>query len=193
MESLRLFIALELPDSIKQILQLQQEHLKHHLSESDIHWTSPQQWHLTLKFLGATPHEQVSVVHQAMQRSMQKLEPFELSTSTLGTFPSFQRPSVLWLGIDGNVERLQQLNTRLTQNLSGFFESDERSFRAHITLGRINEFGLGKRVMKAFSDTLAVKRSWQVEQAGLYSSQLKPAGTEYTLLHQVDFALKKPA
>jgi RNA 2',3'-cyclic 3'-phosphodiesterase len=187
MDLLRLFIAVGLPDSVKQILQVQQDHLKQHLPDSGIHWTTPDQWHLTLKFLGATPVEKLGHIQTAMQRSIHKLEPFELSTSTLGTFPSFQRPSVLWLGIEGNVERLQHLNLRLTQNLTGLFENEERLFRAHITLARINQFGLGKRVMKAFSDTVPVKRSWRVENAGLYSSQLKPTGAEYTLLHRVEF------
>ncbi len=185
MDFLRLFIALPLPESVKQGLQAQQDALKQHLS-SDIAWTRPEQWHLTLIFLGTTPTEKLPVIQQAIKRATHKLEPFELSTAGLGTFPSLQRPSVLWLGLGGDIDRLQHLHTRLTQNLSGLFE-EERAFKAHITLARIKQFGLGKEVVKAFAETPSPKVWWHVDEVALYSSLLKPTGSEYTQHYKISF------
>jgi 2'-5' RNA ligase len=184
MDFLRLFIALPLPDNVKTVLQTYQAQLKTNLDNPNIHWTTPEQWHLTLIFLGTTPSEKLKSIQQALE-SVARLEPFTLNTAKLGTFPSLQRPGVLWLGVEGHTDKLQKLHRQLSQSLSGHYEPDERGFKAHITLARIKQFGLGKEVAKALAATSAEAVSWQVDQVKLYSSLLKPSGPEYTQLYQV--------
>ena len=184
MDFLRLFIALPLPNEVKAVLQRYQDQLKTHLDNPNIRWTTPEQWHLTLIFLGTTPSEKLSSIKQALDRT-RRLEPFNLSLAKPGTFPSLQRPSVLWLGIEGETDKLQHLHLRLNQYLSGHFEDEERTFKAHITLARIKQFGLGKEVLKALAASSETSISWQVDKVNLYSSLLKPSGSEYTQLHQV--------
>jgi RNA 2',3'-cyclic 3'-phosphodiesterase len=183
MDFLRLFIALPLPEQLKQHLQELQEQLKALLPQPEIRWTTPEQWHLTLIFLGTTPSEKLSIIQQAMQRAVKRLEPFTLSTTSLGTFPSLQRPSVLWIGLSGDSNKLQQLHDGLSQGLGGLLESEERNFKAHITLARIKQFGLGKEVRKTFAEVATTAQQWQVEEVSLYSSLLKPSGSEYTKLY----------
>jgi RNA 2',3'-cyclic 3'-phosphodiesterase len=180
MDFLRLFIALPISETVKQELQTVQDTLKTHLPHPEIGWTTPEQWHLTLVFLGMTPVEKLGPIQQAMKRAIKGLGPLTLSTAGLGTFPSFQRPSVLWLGLSGETNKLQHLHDALNQQLSGLFESEERSFKAHITLARIKQFGLGKEVRKAFADTPSTPQEWQVNEVRLYSSQLKHTGSEFT-------------
>jgi RNA 2',3'-cyclic 3'-phosphodiesterase len=114
---LRLFIALPLPNKVKEVLQTQQDSLKLHLLEHDknIRWTTPEQWHLTLAFLGATNRERLPQIQGAMERAAKPVEAFALETTFLGAFPSSRRPSVLWLGVGGDVTSLQTLQFRLSE------------------------------------------------------------------------------
>ena len=48
----RLFIALPVPQAVKQEIQLVQERFRRELPEGCARWTRPEQWHLTLRFLG---------------------------------------------------------------------------------------------------------------------------------------------
>lgn len=187
MDYLRLFIALPLPDAIKASLHTCQSQLKEHLDNPSIRWIPPEQWHITLVFLGTVASEKRPLIEFAMAQAMHKSKAFELAISHLGTFPSLQRPSVLWLGLEGQTEKLQQLHHRLRQHLSTLFRSEERSFKAHITLARLKQSGMGKEVMKAIAATPAPQQSWQTTEIRLYSSLLKPSGSEYTALHQVNF------
>jgi RNA 2',3'-cyclic 3'-phosphodiesterase len=187
---LRLFIALPLPNDVKQVLQSQQDSLKLHLQEhdKDIRWTTSEQWHLTLAFLGATNRERLPQIQSAMERSAKPIQAFRLETTSLGAFPSSRRPSVLWLGVGGNVANLQTLQFRLSEALSGMLEPDDKPFKPHLTLARLKQFGLGAKVSEAFGSLPKVDTAtWLVDELCLYQSILKPSGTEYSVIHRVSF------
>src|SRR2546421_7896372 len=95
---IRTFIALELNDSIRNILggiirQMAQE-------LPPIRWVDPQGIHLTLAFLGDLTDEQVAKAKQAAEASAWQVMPFEFRLSHLGVFDSSQYPRVIWVGID---------------------------------------------------------------------------------------------
>ncbi len=184
---LRLFIALPLPEEVKQILQTQQDGLKVQLSEHDknIRWTTPQQWHLTLEFLGATNRDRLPQIQGAMERAAKPLKAFELQTTSLGAFPSPRRPSVVWLGVGGDVTSLQTLQLRLSEALSGMIEPDNKPFRAHLTLARLKQFGLGKEVSEALASIETANHAWLVQELCLYQSVLKPNETSCPVVHRI--------
>jgi RNA 2',3'-cyclic 3'-phosphodiesterase len=184
---LRLFIALPLPDEVQAILQPQQNHLKVQLSEHDKHirWTTAGQWHLTLNFLGATNAERLPQIQNAMARAAKPVKAFGLETTSLGAFPSLQRPSVLWLGVGGDVTSLQTLQFRLTEALTGMIENDDQPFKPHLTLARLKKFGLGQSVREAFATASPEKSSWHVRELCLYQSISNPSGADYAIIHQV--------
>jgi RNA 2',3'-cyclic 3'-phosphodiesterase len=182
---LRLFIALPLPNEVKAVLKTQQDHLKTQLQEHDkaIRWTTSEQWHLTLAFLGATNRERLPTIQAAMERSAKPVKPFRLETTSLGAFPSLRRPSVVWLGVEGELTPLQTLQQRLSEALSGLLEPEDKPFKPHLTLARLKQFGLGKEVTRAFTNIPTVKQSWSVTELCLYQSVLRPTGAEHTLVH----------
>jgi RNA 2',3'-cyclic 3'-phosphodiesterase len=184
---LRLFIALPLPSEVKTVLQTQQDSLKTHLNEHDknIRWTKSEQWHLTLVFLGATNRERLPQIQSAVERAAKPINAFDLETTSLGAFPSLRRPSVLWLGVEGEVGTLQTLQLRLSEALSGMIEPDDKPFKPHLTLARLKQFGLGKEVSQAFAETTPTKTAWTVNELQLYQSILKPDGAEYYIIHNV--------
>lgn len=184
---LRLFIALPLPHEVKHVLQTQQDSLKLHLHEHDknIRWTTSEQWHLTLAFLGATNRERLPHIQGAMERSAKPIGAFSLETTSLGAFPSLRRPSVLWLGVGGDVASLQTLQFRLSEALSGMLEADDKEFKPHLTLARLKQFGLGREVSEAFGKTPSPRQTWTANELCLYQSVLKATVAEHTLVHSV--------
>jgi RNA 2',3'-cyclic 3'-phosphodiesterase len=185
---LRLFIALPLPAEVKLVLQTQQDTLRAHLQDydKDIRWTTPDQWHLTLAFLGATNRERLPHIQSAMERAAKPIRVFRLETTTLGAFPSSRRPSVLWLGVGGDLTSLQTLQLRLSEALSGMIQPDDKEFKPHLTLARLKQFGLGKEVSEAFLKTTAEKQSWFVSELCLFQSIIQPRGAEHHLVYQVN-------
>jgi RNA 2',3'-cyclic 3'-phosphodiesterase len=188
---LRLFIALPLPNEVIKILQTQQDFLKTQLNDQDIRWTTPEQWHLTLAFLGATNRERLPQIQTAMTRAVKNIKAFELETTSLGSFPSSRRPSVLWLGVGGQIERLQTLQLNLSEALRGLLGPDDKPFKPHLTLARLKQFGLGKPVAEAFEHAPAAKQSWLANELCLYQTILKPQGAEYQVIYRV--LLEAPA
>lgn len=97
MHKLRLFIAIDIPDAVKNQLIEVQNAL--HQGTSNIKWVANDNLHLTLKFLGETEASQTSQIINAMQEAARKTAPFSLEVSGLGTFPGRGRPKVVWAGV----------------------------------------------------------------------------------------------
>src|SRR4051794_15270509 len=68
----------------------------------------PDNWHFTLRFLGAT-HEEVReklIADLSPARSMPR---FQIRFGALGSFPSARRARILWLGVQSGAEKLSTL------------------------------------------------------------------------------------
>ncbi|MES2693474.1 MAG: RNA 2',3'-cyclic phosphodiesterase, partial [Verrucomicrobiota bacterium] len=100
----------------------------------------------------------------------------------VGTFPPNRPPQVLWIGIGSGHPRLFQLRQRVDDALlSSGLQIDLRTFHPHITLARTNE-----AAAKSVAHWLHTHRDFaappfRVESFDLYSSELRPGGSIYTL------------
>jgi 2'-5' RNA ligase len=70
----------------------------------------PETVHLTLKFLGNVPSEQISGLLEALRPVAGAHTPFALNLSGAGLFPSAKKARVLWLGIGGDMRALGELH-----------------------------------------------------------------------------------
>src|SRR5215813_3054133 len=104
---IRTFIALELDDSIRDILGGVIRHMAQELPA--IRWVDPQGVHLTLAFLGNLTDEQVAKAKQAAEATAQQVTPFRFRLSHLGVFDSSQYPRVIWVGVNEPSGALLQL------------------------------------------------------------------------------------
>src|SRR5260221_12937377 len=93
---MRLFFAILLPDEIIRALQGFQEDLRGDAGEAGLRWTRPEQFHLTLKFLGEQSRSRARTAVEAAEL-LRERPPFELAVGGLGAFPNSARPSNLWL------------------------------------------------------------------------------------------------
>jgi RNA 2',3'-cyclic 3'-phosphodiesterase len=143
--TLRTFIALELPDALHTAIRQTQSALEQRLAESMgsawderlLRWTRPEAAHLTLRFLGHTPADQLPALRQALTAALAPVAPFELQVGGLGCFPHTRRPQVIWVGIDGATDRLATLQAKVEQTVQTCgFATEAKPFRPHLTLAR---------------------------------------------------------
>jgi 2'-5' RNA ligase len=186
-EEIRSFIAIELPEEAKRGLGRLRSELERQ-EHAFVKWVDPEGIHLTLKFLGNIPSKQVAGVTEAMEGAIRGIPPFHLEISGLGAFPNLRQPRVLWVGIDGELDKLSGLQRNIDSALIPLgFTKEERSFVPHLTLARIRERASpGER--RTFSE-LVVSTIFEdkyyvgVDAISLMRSQLTPAGAIYTRLY----------
>jgi len=184
MEQIRSFIAIELPDEVKQALAELQARLKTG-KHSSVKWVDPFGVHLTLKFLGNITTAQISGITGAIEEAAHDIEPFGLEIRGLGVFPNFKRVRVVWVGVGGDTAPLKQLQQRLESNLVPLgFARESRPFTPHLTLARVSEkaspaeqqnFGqiiAGTQFEDAYAfkvDCISLMRSQLTSQGAIYS------------------------
>jgi 2'-5' RNA ligase len=182
---IRSFIAIELPQETREALAFVQEQLKQ--SNARVRWVNPSSIHLTLKFLGNITSNQVDDIAAAALRVVRNEPSFSLYAAGLGVFPNQKRPRVIWADMQGDVNRLCQIQTRLEHSLVPLgFACEERPFRPHLTLGRIKDTRRCQALISGMTTLpLPAFNSFDVNEIILYKSDLRPTGAIYTKLHRM--------
>lgn len=135
---MRLFVAVPLPESLKNSLVGAQKALKEVLP--GVRWVKAEQLHLTLKFLGETPEDRLAAVEGALESVLASRAAFPVELAGIGAFPSEKFPRVVWAGVHGGQETLRGLAAELEKALEPLgFPREERPFQAHLTLGRFKD------------------------------------------------------
>lgn len=184
---MRLFIALELPQAVKTVLMQHQDRLQTALGRDarSVRWVEAHTMHLTLHFLGEQSPAIVTDLLAILARHQDHSDAL-LSLGTLGAFPNLKRPTTLWCGVQGDLERLSASQAALGDELRQLgIELERRSFKPHLTLGRVRNEAKAQQ-LSAISDALRAQAShelqWPCGPAFLYQSELRPQGPIYTRL-----------
>lgn len=187
MQLLRLFIAIDLPAAVKQLMSDLQAQMRRHTQA--VRWADPNSTHLTLKFLGGTRADAVSAIVAEMERLAVHHRPFQLQTDTLGTFPSLSRPRVVWLGVSGDMPALTALQADVERYIEPLgFPGESRAFSPHLTLGRSVK-DPGPLQLVSISGAMQQTKVLHaivlpVREIVLMRSELGPSGARYhTLAH----------
>ena len=93
---MRIFIAIELPDSVKKKIEVAQAPLKK--TGAFVSWVKPGNIHITLKFLGEVPEDKINEVFSAAEKAVEGTNRFAMNLKSMGAFPDFKRPRVIWIG-----------------------------------------------------------------------------------------------
>jgi RNA 2',3'-cyclic 3'-phosphodiesterase len=97
----------------------------------------PEKLHLTLKFLGNVAEDDLSRVAQALEPLRQRHEPFEVSISGFGAFPSERKARILWAGVGEGSEPLRAVALSVEDLLEpAGFGREQRPYVPHLTLSR---------------------------------------------------------
>lgn len=185
---IRSFVAIELTQETRDKLVIIQEQIKQ--SQAKVRWVNPDGIHLTLKFLGNIHPAQVDKIAETAARAVENEPPLTLRPSGLGAFPSRRKPRVIWVGMEGEVQRLTRIQARVENALEPLgFVREKRAFRPHLTIGRVKDH----RRIQALIDAMAELKisefdSFDVTEIILYKSNLRPTGAIYTKLHRMPLA-----
>ena len=190
MNTVRTFIAIELPGEILRLMSQAQAQLKSGGPPGSVRWVHVEGIHLTLKFLGPVPTSQIDAITSAMAAAARSVPSFTLTISSAGCFPNAKRPRVIWIGIHEPTGRLINLQRAVESAILPLgYPSEERGFQPHLTLGRVardatpNDIKrLGELVTAAGIGTLG---QVGVAEITLIKSDLKPTGAEYTTLQRI--------
>ena len=184
-DHVRLFVACEVPDEVKEAIGETIEGLRKK-SGPAVRWIKPEGVHVTLKFLGEVPVKKLPAVKLAIQEAVVGHSPFELEFSNIGTFGGREGLRIMWVGIAGDVLRLEALVRAVNAALAGVgFEPERRPFRPHLTLGRVrDEIGTRQRaeIEVAVGKTDVPGVNWRTSQVSLMRSKLGPGGASYEVL-----------
>jgi RNA 2',3'-cyclic 3'-phosphodiesterase len=189
MPFIRCFIAVELPEDVKKELTVLENVLKAR-SPSVVKWVGPEGIHLTLKFLGEVPDEQIEEITMAMEEGCRGFAPFQLEVSGVGAFPNLNRVQVIWVGVKGEIDKLAALQKSIDDNTEQLgFPKENRAFSPHLTLGRVRmeaELVERQKIGKLLSATsFAPNQVFQVNAVYLIQSQLQRTGAIYTPIKQI--------
>jgi 2'-5' RNA ligase len=177
---MRLFIAIELPDSVKQGIATVQEELR--AAGGSAGWTRPEGIHLTLKFLGEVPEERVSEIMAATAGAAEGIGKLSLEVAGAGAFPNIKVPRVLWIGVVGDIEKLTTLQAAVEDAMERLgFEREARKFSPHLTLARIKFPKPRDNWQQKIEGIRDVKLgTFEAGHVSLMKSELKREGAVYT-------------
>jgi len=185
----RCFIAITPPAEIRDSVGEWQSRLQQRLAAPhSLHWPRPQQCHLTLRFLGEVPGSRLEPLAHSLRELCTERAPFDLHLATPGVFPDWRHPRVLWLGVDGGLERLRGLQSVVKTRCAPFGDIRKvERFHPHLTLARIREPGSPtcrelKQVLYSVDPIRPIR--WTVHSVELIASTMLPAGSRYESLLQ---------
>ena len=133
---MRLFLALELPESLRRAVAAVQEELR--VACPGWRWVRPEGLHLTLRFLGEVAEARLPELEERWRRAAAAASPAEIEVGGLGTFPPGGRLRVLWIGLSERTGgHLAALAASLeAEARAAGFEPEPRPFAPHLTLAR---------------------------------------------------------
>jgi 2'-5' RNA ligase len=179
----RAFLALEIPESVKERIARSRDPLRARLPKA--RWVRPEGQHLTIKFLGEVERERIDALASRLAPEIEGLGSVRVEFSSSGFFPSNRRPRVAWIGGTANgVEPLVAAVERVAE--AHGFERERRSWSLHLTQARLNR-PWPPDAVDAF---LAWGRELELEpfecsELVVFRSRLEPGGAVYTALERM--------
>lgn len=106
-----------------------------------ISWTNPEQYHVTLRFIGDTGLADVKKIGNALHAGIHIPERIRLNLTDVSTFGPRKKPRVIWVGFEETIFfGLVKKDVDAVLEQCGI-PANEQPFRAHLTLGRVRSLG----------------------------------------------------
>lgn len=196
--TLRLFVAIVLPENIKEEIEKARKRFRAASPGNAIRWTRREQFHLTLKFLGNVAESRAAALTEALREVGRRFAAMNLRAERIGFFPNARRPRVLWVGVNDDKGVLAQFQNAVELAVANFSPknptparrehvSDEK-FVGHVTLGRIARIGRGEaETLAGIARGLSTQffGEWLADTFELIRSELSSAGAHHTTLAAV--------
>ncbi|HII15853.1 MAG TPA: RNA 2',3'-cyclic phosphodiesterase [Nanoarchaeota archaeon] len=175
---MRAFLAIDLPDKVKDYLYDFQKKLKKDYVK--INWVAKKNLHLTLKFFGEVDEKKLEELKAELRKIKQN--PFMVKLKGIGFFPDEKAPNVIWVGIqpEKDVIALQQT---IDEALLLSFPSDQK-FQSHLTIGRIKGIKKPKEFAEAAKALKIDEIEFEISSFKLMESTLAASGPSYRMIEE---------
>lgn len=183
---LRLFIAITVPPEVREEIARAQGKLKRNTPPGVVRWTQPDQFHITLKFLGDVPAVQVAALEKSVAPVCTAPPALALSARGIGFFPNAHKPRVIWAGASDAAGQLSELHRRIDEALRWLTPVERpEKFTGHITLGRFkpgHHAAIPKLVELAASFHDRHFGEWRAGEVEIVRSELNSTGATHTVV-----------
>ncbi|HDN58478.1 MAG: RNA 2',3'-cyclic phosphodiesterase [Candidatus Neomarinimicrobiota bacterium] len=180
----RTFIAAPISDEVRELIR--RIRLEIHGLENVVRLVKPEFAHITLKFIGDTSENDFESIVETIKRSLKNVSPFEVIIENTGVFPTPANPRVLWFGISEGISQLEKISNFLNREISKIgYPKEKRSFKGHITVGRVKNKHSSFSVVKKFLNFSYDPISFFVEKIIFYESVLRPDGAKYYPIYEI--------
>jgi 2'-5' RNA ligase len=184
-DNLRLFVACEVPPDVRGAIGDVIDGLRDR-SGTAVRWVRPEGVHVTVRFLGELPQQMLPAIKMAVGEAVHRHPPFNLELSNIGTFGGREGLRIMWVGIAGDILRLEAIVRDVNTALAVVgLEPERRPFRPHLTLGRVrDEISTRQRaeIEVAVGRECVPEVSWRTTHVSLMRSRLVPGGAAYDVL-----------
>jgi 2'-5' RNA ligase len=149
----------------------------------DVRWIPPVSYHVTLRFLGWTRVEAIDAVRDALEAAAAGISPVSFRTVRLGAFPSGDRASVVWAGVEAPAP-LAELARRIEAACARLgYAPERRAFHPHVTIGRLREARAVREVVLPLAEQMFGDSA--LDSITLFESETKSSGSVYRELHKI--------
>ncbi len=175
MESIRCFVALPLPESVRSRVGALQEELRASPWTQRVRWVPPENFHVTLQFLGRVPPSRHSGIAAALEKLAAARASFDWVVGGVTALPSPSRARVIVARVEGD-DSVGDLAAGVARALAPLgFQREARRFRPHLTLGRVRKPPLrGERIERPGEAIVC-----PADEIVLFASELAPSGARY--------------
>lgn len=180
---MRLFVAMPLPVGVRRELDERLRELLGRLSVNPVRWVNPDNWHLTLQFLGEVNADQLEALKGRLRGACCHFARLDLALAGFGCFPDFDKPRVVWVGVSAGSElmKLAESVRKATQEF-GEETTGATPFQPHVTLGRVKEVSASQR--REFGREFGHRQfgpaiPWVADSVVLMRSELGAGGATY--------------
>ena len=176
----RLFIAINLEESVLQELEKIIHILKENNAGAHIKWVLTKNLHITLQFLGDVEETLIPQINTTINKAFRKLPLINYQLGELSGFPNLNRPKNVYISIiSPEIIKITGSNRILGQKLVDLsLEVDKRPWKAHITVGRVKD--VNKHKIDLICQIKPLKG--QVKTVDLMQSELTKSGPIYTII-----------
>jgi 2'-5' RNA ligase len=191
LEKIRSFIAVPMSQEVNLLVGRIEDQLRE--VGADVKWVTPDNVHVTLKFLGNIVETDVAGLTDVLGKGLAESAAFDVALAGVGTFPQGRKlPRVVWVGLEEGKEALSDTAVKVEAACTSLgFEGEDRPFKPHLTIGRVRRGSpylkeLAARAAQLEFNPLKV----HVDRVNLMRSKLSPKGPTYTVLNSFTLASK---
>ena len=188
MTTIRSFIAMELEDP-ETINKIQAFYPRLKQNQQDLKTVKPENLHMTVKFLGNIPEPLAQKIYKILREEINE-DLFQGKTLEyrLKGVGQFNKYSVLWIKLVGNVQFLQKVKDTIENSLNEKLdiERDKRNkFKPHLTIGRLKKNKINYKTFDSFKNLIQDNKDLEfgmftINQVKLKKSVLTPKGPIYS-------------